>query len=273
MAVAGSHRDALPSIRTSWSCAVSAMGKTTDQLIEMARGVSASPQGREFDLLLAAGEQIAVSMVGAGAAGRGVPAVSLTAIAVWHPHRRLVQQGARPQRGNGPAGGGTGSRQGRHRRRIPRRDQQRRHHDARPRRRRYHRRRPGGGAAGHVYENCTDVDGVYTADPGWCRMPGRSPNSVTRNASNWPRRGPKSSIRARPKSACSSIYPIHVRSAFPASAGDVDARRSPDDGTPSVVGVTTDRRSPRSRSSTSRISPASPPTSSATWPTRRSTCA
>jgi len=54
--------------------AVSAMGKTTDQLIEMARGVSSSPQGREFDLLLAAGEQIAVSMVGLALQARGVPA-------------------------------------------------------------------------------------------------------------------------------------------------------------------------------------------------------
>ncbi len=25
-----------------------------------------------------------------------------------------------------------------------------------------------------VYENCTDVDGVYTADPGWCRRPADS---------------------------------------------------------------------------------------------------
>src|SRR6266511_2783578 len=59
--------------------AVSAMGKTTDQLIEMARGVSTTPQGREMDLLLAAGEQIAVSMVGLALQARGVPAVSLTA--------------------------------------------------------------------------------------------------------------------------------------------------------------------------------------------------
>src|SRR5262249_47452526 len=59
--------------------AVSAMGKTTEQLIEMERGVSPSAQGREMDLLLAAGEQIAVSMVGLALQARGVPAVSLTA--------------------------------------------------------------------------------------------------------------------------------------------------------------------------------------------------
>ena len=59
--------------------AVSAMGKTTDQLIAMAREVSPSPRGREMDLLLASGEQIAVSMLGLALQARGIPAVSLTA--------------------------------------------------------------------------------------------------------------------------------------------------------------------------------------------------
>ena len=55
------------------------MGKTTDQLIAMAREVSPSPRGREMDLLLASGEQIAVSMLGLALQARGVAAVSLTA--------------------------------------------------------------------------------------------------------------------------------------------------------------------------------------------------
>ncbi len=59
--------------------AVSAMGKTTDQLIAMAKEVSPAPKGREMDLLLASGEQIAVSMVGLALQASGVPAVSLTA--------------------------------------------------------------------------------------------------------------------------------------------------------------------------------------------------
>jgi aspartate kinase len=59
--------------------AVSAMGKTTDQLIEMAKQVSANPRGREYDHLLACGEQIAVSMVALALQARGVSAVSLTA--------------------------------------------------------------------------------------------------------------------------------------------------------------------------------------------------
>ena len=58
---------------------VSAMGSTTDELIALAHKVSRRPQGREMDLLLASGEQIAVSALGLALQDRGVPAVSLTA--------------------------------------------------------------------------------------------------------------------------------------------------------------------------------------------------
>ncbi len=58
---------------------VSAMGRTTDELIALAHKVSRRPQGRELDLLLASGEQIAVSALGLALQDRGVPAVSLTA--------------------------------------------------------------------------------------------------------------------------------------------------------------------------------------------------
>ena len=55
--------------------AVSAMGKTTDNLIAMAKEVAPNPRGREYDHLLACGEQIAVSMVALALQARGVPAV------------------------------------------------------------------------------------------------------------------------------------------------------------------------------------------------------
>ena len=58
--------------------AVSAMGKTTDNLIAMAKEVAPNPSGREYDHLLACGEQIAVSMVALALQARGVPAVSIT---------------------------------------------------------------------------------------------------------------------------------------------------------------------------------------------------
>ncbi len=59
--------------------AVSAMGKTTDELVAMAHKVSPTPSGREMDLLLASGEQIAVSMLGLALQARGIPAISFTA--------------------------------------------------------------------------------------------------------------------------------------------------------------------------------------------------
>ncbi len=58
---------------------LSAMGTTTDDLVELAHSVSRHPAGREMDLLLATGEQIAVSLFGLALQDRGVPAVSLTA--------------------------------------------------------------------------------------------------------------------------------------------------------------------------------------------------
>ncbi len=68
-------RNAYPRI----AVAVSAMGKTTDQLVSLAHQVSDQPSGREMDLLLASGEQIAVSLLGLALQAKGVPAISLTA--------------------------------------------------------------------------------------------------------------------------------------------------------------------------------------------------
>jgi aspartate kinase len=58
---------------------VSAMGKTTDQLVSLANQVSRSPRGREMDLLLASGEQVAVSLLALALQDRGIPAISFTA--------------------------------------------------------------------------------------------------------------------------------------------------------------------------------------------------
>jgi len=57
---------------------VSAMGDTTDQLIELARGVSGSPPKREMDQLLAAGEQVSIALVAMALSELGQQAVSLT---------------------------------------------------------------------------------------------------------------------------------------------------------------------------------------------------
>src|SRR6185437_9167865 len=57
---------------------VSAMGKTTDQLIQMAYQVSPTPNRRELDMLLSTGERVSMSLLSMALADLGVPAISFT---------------------------------------------------------------------------------------------------------------------------------------------------------------------------------------------------
>ena len=57
---------------------VSAMGKTTDELIRMAKDVSTVRPGRELDMLLTAGERITMSLLCMALADLGVEAASFT---------------------------------------------------------------------------------------------------------------------------------------------------------------------------------------------------
>ncbi|NPV70988.1 MAG: aspartate kinase [Firmicutes bacterium] len=57
---------------------VSAMGRTTDELIEIARQVSSDPGKREMDVLLATGEQVSIALLCMALNDLGVPAVSMT---------------------------------------------------------------------------------------------------------------------------------------------------------------------------------------------------
>ena len=57
---------------------VSAMGKTTDGLIELAKQVSETPVGREMDMLLSTGERISCALVAMAIHDLGYEAVSLT---------------------------------------------------------------------------------------------------------------------------------------------------------------------------------------------------
>ncbi len=61
---------------------LSAMGKTTDHLIEMAREITPNPSKRELDMLLATGEQTSVALMAMAMSALGVPAVSLNAFQV-----------------------------------------------------------------------------------------------------------------------------------------------------------------------------------------------
>jgi aspartate kinase len=57
---------------------VSAMGKTTDELVELATAVSDDPHPRELDMLLTAGEQISIALLSMALWDLGRPAISFT---------------------------------------------------------------------------------------------------------------------------------------------------------------------------------------------------
>jgi len=57
---------------------VSAMGTTTDQLIDLAHRVASQPDRRELDMLLSVGERVAMALLAMSLRERGVDAVSLT---------------------------------------------------------------------------------------------------------------------------------------------------------------------------------------------------
>jgi aspartate kinase len=57
---------------------VSAMGHSTDELMAMAHGLSPTPNARELDMLLTAGERIAMSLLAIAINERGFPAASYT---------------------------------------------------------------------------------------------------------------------------------------------------------------------------------------------------
>jgi aspartate kinase len=57
---------------------VSAMGKSTDNLIKLANEVSSIQPGRELDMLLTTGERVSMALLCMALAGRGIDAVSFT---------------------------------------------------------------------------------------------------------------------------------------------------------------------------------------------------
>lgn len=57
---------------------VSAMGRTTDELVRLARAAHQDPPRRELDMLLSVGERITMSLLSMALAAEGRPAISLT---------------------------------------------------------------------------------------------------------------------------------------------------------------------------------------------------
>ncbi len=57
---------------------VSAMGHTTDHLVDMAAAVNPNPSKREMDMLLSTGEQVSIALLAMALENIGVPAISFT---------------------------------------------------------------------------------------------------------------------------------------------------------------------------------------------------
>ena len=57
---------------------VSAMGKTTDTLVDLANAISTNPSRREMDMLLSTGEQVTISLMSMALQEIGQSAISLT---------------------------------------------------------------------------------------------------------------------------------------------------------------------------------------------------
>ncbi|HRN17843.1 MAG: aspartate kinase [Trueperaceae bacterium] len=81
---------------------VSAMGRTTDRLLAMAREVTARPARRELDVLLATGEQQSIALVALALQGRGISSRSLTGAQAGfltdshHGNARILEVDPRP---------------------------------------------------------------------------------------------------------------------------------------------------------------------------------
>ena len=57
---------------------VSAMGDSTDRLVDLAKPVTSEPDTRELDVLLTTGEQVSIALLAMALNARGVPARSFT---------------------------------------------------------------------------------------------------------------------------------------------------------------------------------------------------
>ena len=76
---------------------VSAMGKTTDTLVELANEISSNPSRREMDMLLSTGEQVSIALLSMALQELGQPAISMTGAQVGiiteaeHSRARILQ--------------------------------------------------------------------------------------------------------------------------------------------------------------------------------------
>ena len=221
--------------------AVSAMGKTTDQLVTLARQVSRNPHGRDYDLLLASGEQVAVATLALALQDKGVPAIALTGaqcnIRTDGSFNRARIQSIDTARIEEELGKGrvviVAGFQG-----VTDNDEV------------TTLGRGGGDITGaavaaalnaSVCEICTDVDGVLSADPNVVRSPRFWPFLTYEEAIEMASSGAKV-LHPRAAEICMSYkIPIHIRSSFHLNEGTW-IREGVQMEEAEVVGVTSDKK-------------------------------
>jgi len=76
---------------------VSAMGKTTDSLVDLAKAITPNPNKREMDMLMSTGEQVSIALLSIALQEIGQPAISLTGAQVGiiteaeHTKARIIE--------------------------------------------------------------------------------------------------------------------------------------------------------------------------------------
>jgi aspartate kinase len=222
--------------------AVSAMGKTTDQLVALARQVSKNPHGRDYDLLLASGEQVAVATLALALQDKGVPAIALTGaqcnIRTDGSFNRARIRSIDTARIEEELGKGkvviVAGFQG-----VTENDEV------------TTLGRGGGDITGaavaaaldaSVCEICTDVDGVLSADPNIVPNPRFWPELTYEEAIEMASSGAKV-LHPRAAEICMSYkIPIHIRSSFHLNEGTWIREGVKRMEEPEVTGVTSDKK-------------------------------
>ena len=172
---------------------VSAMGDTTDDLLDLARQVCPAPPAREMDMLLTAGERISNALVAMAIESLGAQARSFTGSQAGvittgtHGNAKIID--VTPGRLR------SGARRGPDRpgRRLPgRQPGQQGRHDARPRRLGHHRRRAGRRAEGRRLRDLHRRRRHLHRRPAHrAQRPAARHRHASRRCSRWRRAGPR----------------------------------------------------------------------------------
>ena len=204
--------------------AVSAMGDTTDELLAMAQQIAPVPNPRELDMLLTAGERIAMSLLAIAINARGCQAAVVHGLAGRHHHRHAARRRRTSSR-SGPSGileswrRATSSSSP-----ASRAFHALRHHHARPWRLRHHRRGDGGRARSRGLRDLHRRAGrVHRRPPdraGRAEAPG---DLATRRCSSSPPPARRSCSSRSVEYARRHGVKLHVRSSFERRARHVGA--------------------------------------------------